>query len=259
MHFWRRPTPTPPNWDAGKTRTVEHCWGPRGQQIACNPPGLWRLVTRCDAMCSHLWRSERSSCLTECGGGALLRPCHEAHVPAAQYPPGSHAWLPRSYVDAGGPKSAAESPPQRQKAPGADDLQEVVAFDFGRPRRLRKHKEFARAQRSGRRVATPHFTLLVAAQQRRTGPRLGVVVARAVGTAAQRNRVKRLCRECFRLWPELLPAGVDLVVIARPGADRLALSDVQTEWRAVESLLKRRAAEALARADEVGHPGAGRS
>jgi ribonuclease P protein component len=135
-----------------------------------------------------------------------------------------------------------------------------VAFDFGRARRLRRHKEFAYAQRVGRRVSTRHFTLLVAAQQHRTIPlppaRLGVVVSRAVGTAVQRNRVKRLCRECFRLWPELLPAGVDLIVIARRGADRLSLSQVQGEWRAVESLLLRRAAEALARAAEAGHPGA---
>jgi ribonuclease P protein component len=138
-----------------------------------------------------------------------------------------------------------------------------VGFDFGRSRRLRKHPEFASAQRRGGRVATRHFTLLVAAQLSRADrletPRLGVVVARKIGKAVQRNRVKRVCRECFRLWPDLLPAGVDLIVIARAGADQLDLAQVRAEWRAVEPMLRRRAAEALAGAAEVRHPGAGGS
>ena len=113
-------------------------------------------------------------------------------------------------------------------------------------RRLRKHAEFVRAQRSGRRIGTPHFTLLVAAQPPPPRPaRMGLVVSRAIGNAVRRNRVKRVCRECFRLstW---LPEGVDLVVIARAGAPELGLEEVRAEWRAVERLLKARAADALA-------------
>jgi ribonuclease P protein component len=134
-----------------------------------------------------------------------------------------------------------------------------VAFDFGRDRKLRRHAEFVRAQRLGRRVGTPHFTLLVSAQLAGAGhpSRLGLVVARKIGGAVRRNRVKRLCRECFRLWPELVPGGVDIVVIARRGAEDLGLADVQAEWRAVEPLLKTRAAEALARAARSDHPGTG--
>jgi hypothetical protein len=45
--------------------------------------------------------------------------------------------------------------------------------------------------------------------------------------------------------PELLPTGVDLVVIARIGAPELGLAEVRAEWRAVETLLKKRAAEVL--------------
>jgi ribonuclease P protein component len=113
-------------------------------------------------------------------------------------------------------------------------------------RRLRRHGEFVRAQRSGRRVGTPHFTLLVAAQPPPPRPpRLGLVVGRRVGSAVRRNRVKRLCRECFRGLAEVLPRGVDLVVIAREGAPELGLAEVRAEWRAVEGLLKKRAAEVL--------------
>jgi ribonuclease P protein component len=73
--------------------------------------------------------------------------------------------------------------------------------------------------------------------------RLGVTVTRKVGVAVARNRVKRLVREAFRLAPTLLPAGIDLVVIAKDGAPTLALADVQREWSAVLPLLQRRARE----------------
>ena len=104
-------------------------------------------------------------------------------------------------------------------------------------------------------MGTPHFTLLVAAQPPPPRPaRLGLVVGRRIGTAVHRNRIKRLCRECFRQWPALLPDGVDLVVIAREGAAELRLADVRDEWRAVQGLLKKRATEALARANRREHP-----
>jgi hypothetical protein len=53
-----------------------------------------------------------------------------------------------------------------------------------------------------------------------------------------------------------LPRGVDLIVIARPGADKLALGELRAEWRAVRRLLSKRAAEALARTTGPDHPAA---
>ncbi len=70
--------------------------------------------------------------------------------------------------------------------------------------------------------------------------RLGVVVTKKVGNAVARNRVKRLCRECFRLWKVMLPRGVDLVMIARSGAPELRLEDVEMEWRRVNAALQKR-------------------
>ena len=128
---------------------------------------------------------------------------------------------------------------------------------FGRDRRVRKRSEFTHVQSASRRVTTPHFVLLVAAQapdggggakeKARNPSRLGLIVTRKIGGAVVRNRVKRVCRECFRLWPGLLPDGVDLVVVARQGAEAMGLKEVRAEWGTVSGLLRRRAEEALAR------------
>jgi hypothetical protein len=52
----------------------------------------------------------------------------------------------------------------------------------------------------------------------------------------------------------LLPDGVDLVVIARVGAHELGLEEVRAEWRAALPVLKKRAAEALAKPAGPHHP-----
>lgn len=52
--------------------------------------------------------------------------------------------------------------------------------------------------------------------------RLGVTVSRKVGNAVVRNRVKRRIREWFRREGAQQAPGLDLVVIARPPAARLA-------------------------------------
>ena len=129
------------------------------------------------------------------------------------------------------------------------------SFAFGRDRRVRKRRDYVRIQSSARRVTTRHYVLLIAAQPAadRGRSRLGLVVSRKVGGAVVRNRVKRVCRECFRLWPDLLPDGVDLVVIARDGAGELGLEGARAEWGSVRHLLKKRAQEALARADGEAH------
>lgn len=47
------------------------------------------------------------------------------------------------------------------------------------------------------------------------GPRLGLAIPRAYGNAVQRNRLRRLIREIFRLNKVQLPQGTDLVFSSR--------------------------------------------
>ncbi len=127
-----------------------------------------------------------------------------------------------------------------------------MGLGFGRDRRIRRRADFVRIQTHGERANSPHFVLLVSAREGGGCARLGVVVTKKVGNSVVRSRVKRLCRECFRTWPDLVPEGVDLVVIARPGADELGLADVRGEWERAQKKLLERARAVLEKAGAQG-------
>jgi ribonuclease P protein component len=124
---------------------------------------------------------------------------------------------------------------------------------FGKARRVRKRAEFRRIQADAGRITCPHFVLLVAARGEAGPSRLGLVVTKKVGNAVERNRIKRVCRACFRALEGFVPDGVDLVVIARGGAAELGLADVRREWARVQAAVARKAREALAQGPTATH------
>jgi ribonuclease P protein component len=108
--------------------------------------------------------------------------------------------------------------------------------------RLSRSAEFERVYRQGRSHGSRHFVLHAFPREGKPGDgaRLGVSVSRKVGGAVDRNRVKRMLREAFRAEADRLPADLDVVIVARPGAleliEREGLAGVQA---AIAELLGR--------------------
>lgn len=104
-----------------------------------------------------------------------------------------------------------EGPPQTKRPPLTKD------------RRLRKASDFKAVRREGR----SWNNRLVVMRVRVNGTcktRIGFSVSRRLGKAVVRNLVKRRLREAVRLAP--LPAGWDVVLIARAGAARATYAEL---------------------------------
>ena len=77
-------------------------------------------------------------------------------------------------------------------------------------------------------MVTPHF-IVYGRGNGESYARLGITVSRKVGRAHTRNRIKRCVREAFRLNKEAMPAGWDLVLVARQGRALGSFDELQAE------------------------------
>jgi ribonuclease P protein component len=101
-------------------------------------------------------------------------------------------------------------------------------------RRLRRKSDFEAAYARGRRFGNGFFGV-TATSNDAGGPRLGLAVAvRVAGGAVERNRLRRIIRESFRLHQHELPA-VDVIVSARNRARDAASAELRESlvmlWR----------------------------
>jgi ribonuclease P protein component len=107
---------------------------------------------------------------------------------------------------------------------------------FPRARRVRKRLDFLRVQGRGRRYSTPHYLVFALPAEQPRATRFGVTVSRKVGNAVARNRVKRWLREHCRRWARDVPPNLDIVIVARPGAEQSGFAPTSLE---LASLTKR--------------------
>ena len=92
-------------------------------------------------------------------------------------------------------------------------------------------------------VHQPHF-LFLAKLTEQPNSRLGLVVAKKkVRRAHERNRIKRLARESFRLHQAQFNADIDIVVMPKLGIDAITNQELHQQldfaWKKLQRLAKK--------------------
>ena len=108
---------------------------------------------------------------------------------------------------------------------------------FPHTAKLSQHDHYRRVFDGPKYKVSGGAFLFLATPSATPSSRLGVVVAKKnIRRAVRRNRIKRLVREQFRCHP--FDAAIDLVVLARSGADQLDNPRIWQEldrlWRTLE-------------------------
>jgi ribonuclease P protein component len=186
----------------------------------------------------------------------LLAAGDEKDLSTAQPPPFTDARISGAHGHAGGKKHSQTPSRQGARAPDHHDSSQAARLDrrrlavvnsnsagFGRADRLHKSGEFLTLQRRGTRYQSEHFVLYGGGLGEATAERsrLGITVSARIGNAVVRNRLKRRVRECYRQkLRAMLPAGAEIVVIARRGAGELDSAAIAAELKAGVASLSRR-------------------
>lgn len=112
-------------------------------------------------------------------------------------------------------------------------------YCFTKARRLLKKEDYDRVFQQAKKIASSDFTFLY--RENQIGyARVGLALSKKViAKAHDRNRIKRIIREAFRLKTDL-PA-VDIIVLAKPAIKHVShsmlIANLERTWNKI-SLLK---------------------
>ena len=82
---------------------------------------------------------------------------------------------------------------------------------------LKKNKDFQLVYKTGRSAANKYLVMYVLRTERETN-RIGISVSKKTGNSVVRHRLKRQLLESYRLRETSFDRGLDIIIIARPGA-----------------------------------------
>jgi len=130
-------------------------------------------------------------------------------------------------------------------------------YTFNKRFHLRRPADFARVYAQRCRLRIDALARVYGARNGFNYARLGMSVSRSFGNAVERNRVKRLIREAFRLSRHDLPAGLDLVLVPEEARDATLRAFQEALLRAARFLdrkLPRGASGPVAAPGQAGNP-----
>lgn len=126
----------------------------------------------------------------------------------------------------------------------------MVSRSFGRDKRLLTSRHFSAVFDSPTGKAPGRSVLLLARDNGLDHPRLGLVIGKkSVKLAVERNRLKRIMRDSFRLHQEML-GGLDIVVVARKGLGDLDNPELHQQFAKLWKRLARNRQSPQARPEQ---------
>ncbi len=95
---------------------------------------------------------------------------------------------------------------------------------------LKRSGDFARVRREGSSAAGRHLVLAVLRDPDATPFRFGLITGRKVGSAVERNRIRRRLREIIREHQGKIQPGWVLVTIGRWSAPKATYQQLEKDW-----------------------------
>lgn len=92
---------------------------------------------------------------------------------------------------------------------------------------LRKNHQFHSVYHNGRSYANRYLVMYIMENGSEIN-RIGICVSKKVGNSVVRHRVKRLIKESYRLHENIFNSGLDMVIVARPGAAEIEYKEVES-------------------------------
>lgn len=98
---------------------------------------------------------------------------------------------------------------------------------------LKKNKDFQFIYRNGKSYGNKYLVMYVyhnARNEKKGVPmnRIGISVSKKVGNSVVRHRITRLIRESYRLNEKKFVGGLDVIVVARPGAKERNFFEIES-------------------------------
>ena len=92
---------------------------------------------------------------------------------------------------------------------------------------LKKNHQFQFVYKYGKSYANKYLVMYVKENGTLLN-RIGISVSKKVGNSVVRHRVTRLVRESYRLHEAVFNSGLDIVVVARPGAASVGYDEIES-------------------------------